>query len=403
MDKASRLLNYVGKFLLYALMTPIYWISRLIPKNNNIWIFGAWFGEQYNDNSKYLFEYVNQYHPQIKAIWLSKNKIIIDQIRTKGYNAYHAYSIKGFIYSAKAKVGIVNMGIIDLNKFIPPDTIINLWHGIPLKKIMYDDEINKSLTNNRIKKLKKLVFPFTRYPENSEMMIACAPEDQKNIASAFKLPVEKVKITGYPRNDALFVPKIDELSNSHKVLYTPTHRRAGKINIGKLLVNGIFEIDNELNKLNTTLYIKLHFYHQNEIDQLENTINIHNLSNIKIVKDKDIEGDIYTYLSKFDTLITDYSSIYFDYLLTNKPIIFAPFDLDDYLKNDREQYYNYNDVTPGPKCANWPEICKWIALFKANPSLYSNERESIKNKFHQFQNSNSSKRVCEEILKLISL
>lgn len=402
MNLTTIFVNYIGRFCLFVLMTPIYWISRLVPKNKNIWIFGAWFGEQYNDNSKYLFEYVNQYQPQIKAIWLSKNKEVINRIRAKGYIAYHSYSITGFAYSSLAKICIVNHGIVDVNKFVPPSFIINLWHGIPLKKIMYDDLINRSNSNVYIKNLKKIIFPFTRYPENSKMMIACAQEDQKNISTAFKIPIQNVKITGYPRNDALFIKKMTKSSEKFNVLYAPTHRRGGKINIANLLLNDIFEINKKLNSINGYLNIKLHFCHQNESRYLENIIQNNHLENVKVLNDNNTNGDIYSYLNNFDVLITDYSSIYFDYLLTDKPIIFAPFDYDDYISNDREHYYDYNAVTPGPKCINWEEVCEWIKSFKENPFLYQKEREIIKNKFHMYKDGNSAKRVSNEILKIIS-
>jgi len=97
-----------------------------------------------------------------------------------------------------------------------------------------------------------------------------------------------------------------------------------------------------------------------------------------------MEQDINNILKLTDILITDYSSIYFDYLLLDKPIIFAPFDFEDYLVKDRELYYNYDEVTPGPKARNWNEVLISLKEAIENPEKYKKEREKIKNIFHKY-------------------
>ncbi|MBD3808354.1 MAG: CDP-glycerol glycerophosphotransferase family protein, partial [Epsilonproteobacteria bacterium] len=126
----------VKKIFLYLLNLPLYWISRLVPKDENIWIFGAWFGEKYADNSKYLFEYMSKNHPEIRAIWLTTNKSTLDLIKSKGYESYSTYSLKGYYFSARANFSFVSTAFNDVNIFIPSKCIINLWHGNPLKKVV---------------------------------------------------------------------------------------------------------------------------------------------------------------------------------------------------------------------------------------------------------------------------
>ena len=62
--------------IFYIIKSLIYLFSRILPKDENIWLFGAWFGEKYADNSKYLFEYVNKNLPSVRAIWLTKNESV---------------------------------------------------------------------------------------------------------------------------------------------------------------------------------------------------------------------------------------------------------------------------------------------------------------------------------------
>mgnify|MGYP001253641565 FL=1 len=382
------------KLIFYAFHLPLYLISLLIPKNKNIWIFGGWFGEQYSDNTKYLFEYINRNHPEIKAVWLSRNKEVINLIRNKGFKAYYCYSIYGYLYSALAKICIVNIGIGDVNKFIPPPIIINLWHGIPLKKIGYDDVISNSKIG-KYKDLKKFLFPFIRYREDVNLAIACSEEDQSHLSTALKIPKECVKITGYPRNDNILVSTNQKILK-YNVSYLPTFRGGinDKVDLFSNFGFDIVKWNNELGKLSVFLNIKMHPVNKPQDRLLEEFKHCKNISFLD-------EIDVAELLPNTQILITDYSSVFFDYLLMDRPIIFAPFDYEEYITKDRELYYDYNEVTPGPKCRNWDEVLEWIEKFKNNPALYAEERRKLRNRFHKYQDGKSCERVYKEIDKLI--
>ena len=117
--------------------------------------------------------------------------------------------------------------------------------------------------------------------------------------------------------------------------------------------------------------------------------------------DDDDDDDIYNKLQEFNFLITDYSSIYFDYLLLDRPIIFTPFDIKEYINQDREMYYLYDDVTPGPKAENWTQALKCIDQAFFSEDNFKDAREKICNRFHKFCDDNSSIRVYNEIENLI--
>ena len=170
----------------------------------------------------------------------------------------------------------------------------------------------------------------------------------------------------------------------------PTHRKEGSGEISDLFNIDLKKINQSLKNLNTKLYVKLHYYHLNKH-------NFRNYSHIYFITDNDILQDIYTILTEFDLLITDYSSVHFDFLLTNKPIIFAPFDKEKYLMEDREFYYNYNDVTPGPKASNWSELLVYIEKFIQNPKLYDKERLNVMRRFNKYTDSNNCQRVFSAI------
>jgi len=382
----------------------LYLLSFIIPKKDNLWIFGAWFGKRYSDNPRSVFEYVKKNHPDINAIWLTRNKNILKIIRKYGFKAKLTYSIAGIWIALRARVGIINQSIGDINLFASGKLkIIQLWHGTPLKKIMFDTDISFWKPHT----LKRLLFPFIDY-EFSKQMFIVPSETVRNIFSgAFRVSSDKIKVIGYPRNDVFFnfKPKslpliafIESFKKERKVgIYLPTHRLEGDISFTDNMVKNLSELNSKLENRNIFLIVKYHYYHQNLTAD-----SVSGLKNIKIISDEDITGDIYSILPLTDFLVTDYSSIYFDYLLLDKPIIFFPFDIDNYLKVDREFYFDYDEITPGPKATQWSDLATKIEEALIIPDKYAVERKRLCEMFNKYHDGSSSQRVVNEIIKFLS-
>lgn len=407
-------IDVVKKIVIYSLLTPIYWLSCVFPRKNNIWIFGAWFGRKFADNSKYLFIYVNNNQPAIRPIWLSKNKQLLQELKQNGYECYHTFSFKGCYFSFRAKVAIVSTGLSDVNRYLLGGAKkVQLWHGTPLKKICHDDFVTflKDKDNSLIRiylHTRKVILPFLR--ERCHLYIASSPEVRKKICTAFSAKSENIAVTGYPRNDELFGDEWTDYPNDdnylsqinlkcnykHVFTYLPTHRSEGRKDANLLETYGFDPkcMQKLLEELDAILIIKAHFYN-NKICWQDDLVN-----RIIIPSDNDIP-DIYPVLKRSDVLITDYSSVYFDFLLLNRPIIFAPFDLKEYLKEDRELYYDYNSVTPGPKANAWDEVMQFMEEYIKNPNRYQTERTKINKCFNQYTDSKSSERVYRQISELL--
>jgi len=394
MKNLSKTLVFYYKNIIHNL---IYLISRFlylfIKPSKKIWVFGSWFGQKYSDNSRYLFEYVNKFHPEIKSIWLCKNNEIVNLIRSKGYKAYYAFSFLGYFYSFKAHVAIICTSFEDLNEYMPQKFIVNLWHGCPLKKIGYDDKINLKTRDL----IDKIIWRYKRELKDIDMAIASSKIEAKNLATAFGIKPEKVKITGLPRNDSFFV-KLKKFP-TYNIIYMPTHRNEGEIDIECLFMEYLDLINSSLIKIDSQLFIKLHFYHRN--NSLIDKIKLY--SNVHLIEEDDVDQDIYHIIPQFDLLITDYSSILFDYLICEKPIIFAAFDYNNYIINDREFYYEYKSFVPGPVCDNWHNVILWIEKFKNNPNLFYRERVGIKKMFHAHIYGKYSENVFNCILSELKI
>ena len=380
---------FLKKLFVYNVNLLLYWISKLIPKDEKIWIFGAWFGDKYGDNSKYLFEYILKNHPELRAVWITRNIDVIRELQSKGCEVYLMYSWKAIVLGLRAKYSIfVQSNMTDCMPFLNNGKTFNiqLWHGIPLKKIGYDDVLFTK--KEKVNKNKELLFPFLR--EYYHFIPASSLEDKKHLATAFKN--QNIKITGYPRNDNLFNNKESSIST---ITYLPTFRDnvGSSVDLFSEFNFNVEKWNQKLEELSMRLNIKMHPVNKPNHKLLKIFLQYKNINFLDNVDASEI-------LTTTNILITDYSSVYFDFLLTDRPIIFTPFDYEKYIIKDRELYYNYDEVTPGPKCKNWNEVLESIEKFKKDSTLYAKERKIVKDRFHKYQDNKSCKRVYNEIIKL---
>lgn len=377
----------------------VYRICAIIPPKKNLWIFGSWEGTAYSDNTKFFYEYINREQKNIKAIWLSKSNETVKKIRDLNFKAYYTNSPLGIWYSARAEYAFTTSFIQNvLNSFTVTKStkLVNLWHGTPLKVLGKDHD--RITTTGEIKKKKQgpvttlknrlwpAIFPFVERPD--DYFLTSSPEAYKTLKSAFPGGGHtKHFICPYPRNDA-FNKSSDRNKIIKKIIYMPTWRQfKGKpIDLFTYYNFDVNKIDEYLNKNSMKLYLKLHKYSRMStsikaaIEKSENIIHLD-------------ACDIYDTINEYDLLITDYSSIYFDYLYTNNPIIFAPFDIDNYLSTDHRFYYDYESVTPGPKAYNWDQVIEYIDEFKKDQNLYSKEREENQKRFNPFNEGTFSEKL----------
>ena len=391
------------KFFFGVISFPFYLSSYFIPRSKHIWVFGAWYGRQYNDNPAYLFEYVKNNKPDIKVVWLTNNKQIINDLRKKGYNVFHKNSIQGFWNGSRAGVTFINCGYDDVNKYcINSSFKVQLWHGVPLKKIKNDDMVNENieysfiLRSLRVLLLKLLPFLNEKY----DLIISSGEKLTDRFESAFNISRNKIIETGYPRMDIITSKKFsysknvlyDEKSIDNCILYAPTHRRLGNGDNNYFMNLNFADFNQFLKDNKAILLVKMHFYEKLETNSFSNN----EYSNIKLLDDHN-SFDINRVLYHVDLLITDYSSVFYDYLVLDRPILFFPLDLSEYQEIDRELYEDYQDSTPGVKCYDWGEIQIHLEKHFFKEDFYQNKREQIFNQFYQFSDNQNCSRIINQI------
>jgi CDP-glycerol glycerophosphotransferase (TagB/SpsB family) len=216
------------------------------------------------------------------------------------------------------------------------------------------------------------------------------------MSGTFNFREENIDITGLPRTDSFFTDNKDIYIDSHPhiksimdnkddwekiILYAPTFRR-DKENIDYINYQ---ELNKILVEQNTLFVVSLHpkLYKVNNDDEF---------SNIEFIE---AGWDVYPFLKDFDMLITDYGSIFTDYLILNKPILFYTPDIDEYEKVTG-LYNGYKDLSPGPIIKEQSELFNFIEKINTEDE-WKEKRNNLIEKFHTYVDGNSSERVSDLI------
>jgi CDP-glycerol glycerophosphotransferase (TagB/SpsB family) len=369
------------------------YITCLCLRNKRKVIFGAWFGNKFGDNSKYLYKIMLN-HGDIKPIWITKNKDVYESMSKSGLEVYLNNSIKGIYHQLTASIYFTCTGKEDVSYYLLGNAQhIELWHGIPLKKIMYDDKISN---DHNIDSDKKILKRIMKWPgKNSRYVVSTSEKISEIYTSAFNLNKSKIVQLGQPRNDVFFNDNIEdedfpeEYKRKKVILYMPTHRNEGKSKIDIKEIFDLKRIDKACKENGWIFLVKKHYYHRDELTDLSK------FSSIRDIAKQSYDSQML--LKYTDILITDYSSCYIDYLLLDRPIVFYNYDYDNYIMNDREMYFEYDNVTPGKKVKKYLELEKeLINLIQNKKDDYKESRQNIRDLFYSKDNQNE---VSEKIIE----
>ena len=154
----------------------------------------------------------------------------------------------------------------------------------------------------------------------------------------------------------------------------------------------IQEINQYLKEQGYLLVIKIHassIFDKNSIQEL---------SNIRLLLDRDIVSkgiQIYDILKDFDALVTDYSSVFLDFLIVDKPMVFIT---DDYKDFDRLHGFFFKKplaIMPGPKVNTYKELIEELSMLDRNKEIYEKKRQRLRDICHTYQDGRDAQRVLE--------
>lgn len=331
---------------------PLWLASFLFPRTKKKWLFGCRTG--FMDNPKYMFlEAITD--NKIRCFWMARTLQEYKSVKALHLPVYYRFSLAGLYHCLTAKYYVFSHYVSDINFWTSGNVRqIMLWHGVGIKKI--------GILNSRHQILKRLLVPdFYTHPY---YFLVTSPLMDRHFRHYLKLPSTCIVYATYPRNRILsesknklkefiqtYDKRLDALlctvhTNAKLYLYMPTFRDTDTDFISDAGFD--FKRLNELLEYQQAYFLmKLHPF-----TRLKD--NFKSYSRIRF-----IEGnvDIYPLLPFIDTLITDYSSIYYDFiLLKGKTVILFPFDYKEYMIHCRDFAYDYDTYTPGARAYSFEEL-----------------------------------------------
>ena len=307
--------------------------------------------------------------------WLSNSKKEIEMLKRMNLPVVRYPSLKGIWLVLRAKFSFHHYGPDQIDHILQRGSVqLDFWHGTPIKKIRYD-VVEKPVEKHNFY-LDMMNKGGIEYIFSTSKFLS-----EKVLSGAFAVAGDKLLNFGYPRMDVMGLSKEENLEFCKKyspellryiemakqydkvILYMPTYRDDDPEYFEKAEID--FEaMSEELRKINGVFFLKLHpLTKYSTINNYDNIIQIGN------------DVDIYPFLIYIDYLVTDYSSILFDYLPLDKEIIFIPYDYENYVSH-RELYFDYNEITPGVKYKSFTEFVE--SLSSIDNLNYSDDRSRVR-------------------------
>lgn len=390
MGKVSSLLKIIFGVIIKLL-------TRVLDTKENLWVIGSGKGHLFNENSMYFYLEVLKSYPEIKIVWITKNRSLVTKLKSRGLPVLYNYSIIGVWTIMKSRWYLFSTVRNDIDFYFPgrQKNIVNLFHGMPIKKIIYDyDGKDLKPTFLITKLINKFVAGFMW--EDVTFHICTSSFFAEYLMSAYRATRDQILICGLPRNDVLISGKGKEaflekyqLTNKYIISYLPTHRKFGNSESSPILFinNAVAQRYFEAN--NIVFIYKAHYNESPNFD-LKSNIPLRDFSQESI--------DTQILLSASDILISDYSSCIVDYLLMDKPYI--GYFYDDYQTEDTGLYFDIETeaFSPGLRTFNEAELLESIKEIFTTGDPYSEQRQKWKSKYHHFKDGNSAVRLIDHLI-----
>ncbi|SEL21965.1 CDP-glycerol glycerophosphotransferase [Methanobrevibacter gottschalkii] len=360
-------------------------------KDNKI-IFISFGGKYYSDSPKYLYEYLYEnYRDKFEFIWVINDKSTKIPGNPKKVKRF---SLEYYKEVAESKYWVTNGRHPARLTKKHNQVIVSTWHGTPLKRLGLD--IGDVYTKNpNIKK------SYIEHGEEWDYLISSNKYTSNILKSCFAYPRDVLE-TGYPRNDILYnagenqINQIKEslnLPNDKKIiLYAPTWRDDEFYDSGSIK----FTLKLELDKLKEAIgdkyfiLVRTHYFIADKLDLSE-----YEGFALDVSRYEDI-AELYLIS---DLLITDYSSVFFDFANLKRPILYYTYDLEKYESMLRGFYINIHKEVPGPLLFTTEEVIDSIKNIEAVKKEYSERYDEFYERFCSIDDGNASKRIVNEVWK----
>nr|WP_245415782.1 CDP-glycerol glycerophosphotransferase family protein [Alteribacter populi] len=387
--RRTNLIKYLYKLLFIIVGT--------LPKKSNVVVFESFLGKQYSCNPRAIYEKLTSDFPGFTCYW-SVDPKYLSRFGEYDLNVLPRFSLRWLLVMARAKYWVSNSR---LPLWVPKPyktVYLQTWHGTPLKKLGVDiEEVHMPGTNTENYKKN-----FTSESNRWDYLISPNDYSTEIFTRAFRFKGEIIK-SGYPRNDYLIHSSGDDVrkikssmgipNNKKVILYAPTWRDNEYHKRGQYKFSLMLDLEKMHKELGQEyiILLRLHYLVADQVD----------LSDYEgFVVDASNHTDIRELYVISDLLLTDYSSVFFDYAILKRPMIFFVYDIENYRDNLRGFYFNFEEEAPGPLVKDTDEVIGTIKGI-TNTKLKSDRQKfnEYASRFVHLEDGNATSRVIEKVFK----
>ncbi|MGI6264734.1 MAG: CDP-glycerol glycerophosphotransferase family protein [Acutalibacteraceae bacterium] len=375
------------------------WLAaRRHPLDRRLVLFDSFQSNHYNDSPKALYQALIAVYPDKRAVWVLRRPDAMRETPDLPRTEIVLYDTPAY------RRAMVTAGTVVTNSMTPPfwrprrgQTLIQTWHGTPLKRLGCDLTVG----GNALDTLRQTHRRYRRQGRLMNRLLSPSVYCTDKLSSAFGLTAAqraaKVIETGYPRNDRLSTATPDEIAALRKkldlpldkkvILYAPTYRddqRQGQ----DFVYTPPEGFDRLVEALGDTAIIlfRAHYFVSNALDFTRYAGKVRRADEVEDINE--------LYLCS-DLLITDYSSVFFDYALLRRPIVLYMYDLESYRDELRNFYLDVSEL-PFPVVRTADELIGQVrhALADFAPGA---EYTAFLDRFAPHEDGDASRRVWKAI------
>jgi len=364
-----------------------------MPVKDNWVLCESFFGKSYSDSPKYIYEYLCKNYPEkYRFIWVinKRTRIPFNPTKVKRFSIRYAYYLarcKYFVFNGRQPEWVVKR---------KGNVFLQTWHGTPLKKLAFDQEEVMAATP-----LYKAQF----YKQSRlwDYLVSANEFSTKVFRRAFLYDKEILEY-GYPRNDLMYHPDKDKIAADIKkklripegkkiILYAPTWRDDeyyGKGEYKFTLKLNLRLLKKELGN-DYMVLLRTHYFIADKLD-------VSGLEDF-VVNVSDYDDITELYLIS-DILITDYSSVFFDYANLKRPILFYTYDLEKYRDMLRGFYLDIEKDLPGPLLFTDEEVVDAIKNIDVISIRYKEKYDEFYERFCSLESGHAAEKVARRVFEL---
>lgn len=387
------------KIILF-LLSSVFRFFSLFPIIPNVYVFESQYGGRFDDNPKSIYDYLKKQKDSKNKLFWSIRYRDREIIEDEDVKVLYRFSIRWLYYMARANFWIINARMPQWLPKRSETKYVQTWHGTPLKKLALDMD-TYGMPGSNLEKYKK---NFLAETQKWDYLVAPNQYSKDIFKSCFAFEKEFID-SGYPRNDILYnknnqkdIKKLKEkfgLPLDKKViLYAPTWRDDYYISKGKYKFHIPFNMDtlNDILNDQAVFIFRAHYLVAESLDGIADGKTTFNFSESEDISELYLVSDL---------LITDYSSVFFDYANLKRPMLFYAYDYEHYRDNLRGFYFDLENDAPGMFISKKEDFYNQLSKFINENQTYINniKLKQFHEKFCHWEDEKGSETVINYITK----